>query len=115
MEIVICPTIREKNGLAVSSRNKYLTDEQKAQATLIYKSLQKGQNLIRADTKEIKVVIKEMQKILNQASAIKIEYIEIVNAETMQPINRITGKVLIAVAVKLGSTRLTDNIKVGAG
>ena len=115
LKIVICPTIREQNGLAVSSRNKYLTEQQKAQATLIYKSLQKAQSLIKADTKNPKVVIKEMQKILNQADSMTIEYIEIVNAETMQSLNRITGKVLIAVAVKIDSTRLIDNIKVDAG
>jgi len=111
-EIVVCPTVRQPDGLAVSSRNQYLTEEQKKDATYVYKSLQKCQEMIDAGVRDSETVIAEMRKILNQAPSIKIEYISIVDAETLQTIGKITGKVLAAVAVKIGSARLIDNIMV---
>ena len=112
LEIVVCPTIRQPDGLAVSSRNQYLTDQQKKDATLIYKSLQKCQKMIESGVTETKEIIGQMRKILNQIPSAKIEYISIVDAETLENIDKIAGKVLAAVAVKVGSTRLIDNILV---
>jgi len=110
VEIEICPTVREANGLAVSSRNQYLSEQQKKDATLIYKSLQKCKELIDDGIADTKKIIGEMQKILQQVPSIKIEYISIVDAETLQNINQIAGKVLVAVAAKIGPARLIDNI-----
>ena len=118
LEIVICPTVREPDGLAVSSRNKYLTAEQKKDATLIYKSLQKCREMIEAGATESETIIAEMRKILSQTPSIEIEYINIVDAETLQnldphaclPTGRRGGKVLAAVAVHIGPARLIDNI-----
>jgi pantoate--beta-alanine ligase len=110
LKIVVCPTVRQSDGLAVSSRNQYLTPQQKKDATLIYKSLQKCQDLITAGVKDSEKIVAEMQKILQQIPSIKIEYISIVDAETLQELKKITGRVLTAVAVKIGSTRLIDNI-----
>ncbi len=123
LEIVICPTVRRPDGLAVSSRNKYLTEEQKKDATLIYKSLQKCREMIDAGTTDSEMIIAEMRKILSQAPSIEIEYISIVDAETLQtidphtclPTGRRGGKVLAAVAVQIGSARLIDNILVDSG
>jgi len=112
LEIVVCPTVRQPDGLAVSSRNQYLTEEQKKDATLIYKSLQKCREMIDAGVTDSETIIAEMRKILSQAPSIRIEYVSIVDAETVQAIDRITGKVLAAVAVKIGSARLIDNILV---
>ena len=112
LEIVICPIVREPNGLAVSSRNKYLTEEQKKDATLIYKSLQQCREMIEAGTTDSETIITEMRKILSRASLIKIEYVSVVDAETLQSTDRIAGKVLAAVAVKIGPARLIDNILV---
>ena len=112
LEIVVCPTVRESDGLAVSSRNKYLTGQQKKDATLIHKSLQKCQEMIDAGITDSQAIITEMRKILSRATSIKIEYVSIVDAETLQSIGRITGKVLAAVAVRIGSARLIDNILV---
>ncbi|MBA7648273.1 Pantothenate synthetase [subsurface metagenome] len=120
LEIVICPTVRRTDGLAVSSRNKYLTAEQKKDATLIYKSLQKCREMIEAGATESETIIAEMRKILSQAPSIEIEYINIVDAETLQnldphaclPTGRRGGKVLAAVAVQIGPARLIDNILV---
>ncbi len=114
LKIVVCPTVREPNGLAVSSRNQYLTDQQKQDATSIYRSLQKCEEMIKAGTKDAGIIINEMQKVLKQVPSIEIEYVSIVNAETLQSIDRITGKVLAAVAVRIGPARLIDNILVDA-
>jgi len=115
LEIVICPTVREPNGLAVSSRNKYLTEQQKKDAANIYKSLQKCRQMIDAGVKETTEIITAMSKILQFIPSIEIEYISIVDAETLQNIDQIAGKVLAAVAVKIGPARLIDNILVDTG
>jgi len=112
LEIVVCPTVREPDGLAVSSRNKYLTEEQKKDATYIYKSLQKCREMIEAGTTDTETIIAEMRKILSQAPSIQIEYISIVDSESLQNLDRIAGKVLAAVAVRIDPTRLIDNILV---
>jgi pantoate--beta-alanine ligase len=109
LKIIVCPTIRGPDGLAVSSRNQYLTDRQRKEATLIYKSLQKCRQMIDAGFTDTKTITTRMLKILNRPS-IKIEYVSIVDAETLQPLDRIAGRVLAAVAVRIGSTRLIDNI-----
>jgi pantoate--beta-alanine ligase len=115
VKIVIYPTVRQANGLAESSRNKYLSEQQKKDATCIYKALKKSESLIKAGTTKSKTIIGEMKKVLNQVPSIEIEYISIVDAETLRNIEKITGRVLTAVAVKIGSTRLIDNIVVDAG
>jgi len=112
LKITVCPTVRSSDGLALSSRNQYLTDRQRKDAALIYKSLRKCRELIGAGNKDTKKIIARMQEILNRAPSIKIEYVSIVDAETLQSCGYITGKVLAAVAVRIGSARLIDNILV---
>jgi pantoate--beta-alanine ligase len=112
LKIVVCPTVREPNGLAVSSRNKYLTEEQQKDATLIYKSLQKCREMIEAGTTDSETITAEMRKILSQAPSIQIEYVSIVDAESLQELDKIIGEVLAAVAVRIGPARLIDNIVV---
>jgi pantoate--beta-alanine ligase len=114
LEIVICPTVREPNGLAVSSRNQYLSEQQRRDATNIYKSLQACQKLIDAGATDSHKIIDGMQKILQQIPSGQIEYISIVDAETLEDIDKIAGKVLAAVAIKVGPARLIDNILVDA-
>jgi pantoate--beta-alanine ligase len=114
LEIIICPTVREANGLAVSSRNQYLSAQQRKDAANIYKSLQTCRKSIEAGTTETHKIIAEMQKILQQIPSAQIEYISIVDAETLESVDKIAGKVLAAVAVKVGPARLIDNILVDA-
>jgi len=114
LKIVVCPTVRQPDGLAVSSRNQYLTEQQKKDATLMYKSLQKCQEMIDAGITDSRKIITQMRKILSQAPSIKIEYISVVDAETLQTIDHITGKVLTAVAVRIGPAQLIDNILLDA-
>jgi pantoate--beta-alanine ligase len=112
LEIIVCPTVREPNGLAVSSRNQYLSEQQRTDAANIYKSLQTCRKLIEAGTTDTHKIIAEMQKILKQIPSGQIEYVSIVDAETLQSIEKIAGEVLAAVAVKVGPARLIDNILV---
>ncbi len=112
VEIVICPTVRQPDGLAVSSRNQYLSDQQRKDATYVYKSLEGCRKLINSGITNSETIVAKMRKILNQAPSIKIEYISIVDTETVQTIDDITGQVLAAVAVRIGSARLIDNILV---
>jgi len=114
LKIVLCPTVRDPDGLALSSRNKYLNQQQRKDATLIYKSLQKCEKMVEAGVTNTEEIIARMRSILNQAPSINIEYVSIVDAETLQSIENITGKILTAIAVKIGPARLIDNILVDA-
>ena len=110
LEIIICPTVREPDGLAISSRNQYLSVHQREDATYIYKSLQKCREIINTGKTDAREIIVEMHNVLRQKSSIEIEYISIVDTETLEDIDRIAGKALVAIAVKLGKARLIDNI-----
>jgi pantoate--beta-alanine ligase len=109
LEIIVCPTIREPNGLAVSSRNQYLSEQQRRDAANIYKSLQTCREMIEAGTTDSQKIIAEMQKILQQIPSGQIEYVSIVDADSLENLDKIS-----AVAVKVGPARLIDNILVDA-
>ncbi|OQA00697.1 MAG: Pantothenate synthetase [Planctomycetes bacterium ADurb.Bin401] len=110
MRIVVCPIVRESDGLAMSSRNKYLNPQQRKDASLLYAALQEAEFFINAGELKSAFLKEQMKKILNISRQIDIDYISIVNAETLDEIDEIRGKVLIALAVKLGPARLIDNI-----
>ncbi len=112
LEIVVCPTVREPDGLAVSSRNQYLSPPERKDAAVIYRSVQKGAELIRAGETDAARIVAEMCAILRQVPALRVEYVSIVDAESLRELDQVTGKVLAAVAGRLGSTRLIDNIVV---
>jgi pantoate--beta-alanine ligase len=114
LEIVLCPTIREPSGLAVSSRNDYLTVRQRNDAAVIYRSLQKCRQLIQSGVSDIKTITTEMEKILTQVPSVEIQYVSVLDAETLEAIEKVRGKVLAAIAVKIGTARLIDNIMVDA-
>lgn len=114
LRIVVCPTVREPNGLAVSSRNQYLSAQQKRDAAKIHQSLEKCRQMIADGVRDPRQIIAEMRNVLQQVPSIQIEYVSLVDAETLETIERIAGRVLVAVAVRMGSTRLIDNILVDA-
>jgi pantoate--beta-alanine ligase len=115
LEIVICPTVREPSGLAVSSRNQYLSEQQKKDAAGIFESLQRCRHMIEAGVTNARQVIGEMEDMLRQIPAAQIEYVSRVDADTLDDVDRISGKILAAVAVRTGPARLIDNILVDAG
>jgi pantoate--beta-alanine ligase len=110
LKIVICPTIRESSGLAISSRNRYLTPHQRNDAACLYKALQTCRRLFRQGTKDTAILIRSMKNIIIKVPNAKIDYLSIVDTETLQPLKTIKTKALAALAVKIGSTRLIDNI-----
>jgi pantoate--beta-alanine ligase len=116
LQIVVCPTVREHDGLAISSRNQYLTPQQRKDAACIYRSLQKCREMVNQGVRDAKSIIAEMHKILSEPRSVEeIQYVSIVEAETLQAVKKISGMVLVAIAVKMGTTRLIDNILLDAG
>ena len=110
LKVVVCPTIREKDGLAMSSRNRYLSKEERKDAALLYAVLQEAEVLISAGLRDSRKIIGEMEKIINLSSRTKIDYISVLDAQTLEEVNGVKGRILIALAVKIGSARLIDNI-----
>jgi len=110
LEIVVCPTVREHDGLAVSSRNQYLTPDHRKDAAAIYKSLLKCRQMLLAGQTKAETIIANMRNILKAVPSIEVEYISIVDAESLESLENVSGRALAAVAVKIGSTRLIDNI-----
>jgi len=108
VEMIELPIVRESDGLAMSSRNVYLSPEERKEATRLYKALKRAEELIENGEREVPVIKAEMMKVLNHP-LLKIDYVEIVNEATLEPIERIDGKVLIALAVFVGKARLIDN------
>jgi pantoate--beta-alanine ligase len=112
LEIVVCPTIREPSGLALSSRNQYLSDRQREEAASIHKSLEECRRLIEAGETQAGRIVAKARANLQKVQSMEIEYVEIVDAETLESIEEISGRVLVAVAVRIGVARLIDNIVV---
>jgi pantoate--beta-alanine ligase len=109
-KIKIAPTIREKDKLALSSRNAYLSRKERKESRAIYRALTQAKKMIKGKEKNPKIIIKEMKKIITKEPAAKIDYIEIRKAENLEKIKTIKGKAFIGVAVYFGKTRLIDNI-----
>lgn len=109
IEIIGCPIIREEDGLAKSSRNTYLSAEERREAVILNQSLEEAMNAISNGEKNANVVKKIIVQTLNTCPLAKIDYVEVVNFDNIQPIDCIEGSVLIAIAVYIGKTRLIDN------
>jgi len=113
IEIIGCPIVREPDGLAMSSRNVYLSQEERKSALCLYKSLLLAQNMIKKGERNPTIIKKAMEEfILKHPHVKKIDYIEIVDRYTLQPVDKLTGNELIALAVFVGPARLIDNMEV---
>ncbi|MCL1935715.1 MAG: pantoate--beta-alanine ligase [Defluviitaleaceae bacterium] len=110
INIIGMPIIREKNGLALSSRNSYLSKEEFEDASIINKSLQKAKYSLENGETDIKKIISNIENSILQKLTAKIDYIEIVDTKNLQKVDKIDCEVLISVAVFIGKTRLIDNI-----
>jgi pantoate--beta-alanine ligase len=114
VKIVIGQIVREADGLAMSSRNAYLTAAERAQATALHHSLNMAKWLVRAGRRESGMVKREMTRLIAREAPLgKIDYIELVDNSTLRPIKKIDNNTLIAVAVKFPSARLIDNTVIG--
>lgn len=114
VKIIAAPTVREPDGLAMSSRNVYLNPEQRVQSTVLYKSLQKAKALIESGERNAQRVIAEMRKLIATANELKVDYIEIVRVQDLQPVEKLDGQILIALAVYFGKARLIDSMVLDA-
>lgn len=113
IEVIGCPTVREDDGLAKSSRNKYLSDADRKAARILPQSLRMAQNAIAAGQRSSAAIIALIKtKIVSEPTA-EIDYVEVVDGLTMQPKDQIEDGDLVAIAVRIGDTRLIDNFTVG--
>lgn len=109
IEVVVVPTRREPDGLAMSSRNKYLSPEERKAALVLYKALQKAVRAIEEGERDPDVVEKLLRETIEQEPLARIDYAAVVDARTLRPVSYIRGNILLAVAAFIGSTRLIDN------
>jgi len=113
VEIKMMPIVREEDGLAMSSRNTYLSPEERKQAIALYEALKKAEELYKKGEKSADRIKMEMKKVFNNYPLVQPQYIEVVDAENLAPVKEIKGKTLVAVAAFAGSARLIDNILLG--
>jgi pantoate--beta-alanine ligase len=111
-EIVVCPIERETDGLAMSSRNVYLNAGNRQFATVLHRALQAAQLLLQQGTTEVSSLQAAMQRILRDESGAKLDYVEIVDAQTFEPLTHVNRKAYVLIAAKFGETRLLDNMLV---
>ena len=114
-DIVVCPIIREADGLAMSSRNVYLTSEERTQAPVLFAALRDGEALIESGEREAAAVLLAVRSGLEMAPLARVDYVELVSTDTLAPVEPLRGEVLLAAAVWFGRTRLIDNVVLDLG
>ncbi len=110
IKIIGVPTVREKDGLAMSSRNNYLNSRERKAALALPLSLKRAENLFNSGEKNAEMIIKTVKEVIEKESLNRIEYVKICNSNTMEDMNRIDKEVVLALAVRVGNTRLIDNL-----
>jgi pantoate--beta-alanine ligase len=115
VELVICPTVREENGLAGSSRNEYLSPEERRAAGVLFRALQAAGMDLSAGVKDTLELQRTMHQILESEPKARVDYVEIVDAGTFDPVVRVEGRCYALLAVRIGNTRLIDNMLIQAG
>ena len=110
LRVKVMPIIRDADGLAMSSRNAYLSPTERKETLVLKSALQKAKDMINSDEIESRKIISQMRRIIKSAPSAKIDYISIVDPQTLRDLKTIKGKILIAVAVKIGKTRLINNV-----
>lgn len=109
IKIRVLPIVRDKDGLALSSRNSYLSSEERKSALVLFQSIRLAKDLVRRGIVESSLIIKEVRKLINSKKYTKIDYVEIVDPLTLRPLKRIEKRGLLALAVYVGRARLIDN------
>jgi len=113
VNVLPCPIVREPDGLAMSSRNAYLSPDQRRQAALLYKALQTGSEMIKKGERNPECVIDSMKKTINEIPQVKIDYIAIADPQTLKTLSRIENEAFLGLCVQIGETRLIDSLVVG--
>lgn len=114
VEIVVLPTVRETDGLAMSSRNSHLSHRERQAASVLFRALQTAHDMISKGERRASGVKEEMRKMIRTETLVKVEYLSLCHPETLQEVEGISGTVVIALAAWVGKTRLIDNIIVTA-
>ena len=109
IDIKVLPTVREKDGLAMSSRNTYLSTLERKDASCLHQALVKCEEAVRSGERDVPKIIKLMENIIKEKPAAAIDYIKAVDAKTLSPVDTVSGQTLVALAVFIGDTRLIDN------
>jgi pantoate--beta-alanine ligase len=109
-DIIAVPTVREEDGLACSSRNQYLNIEERKQAPVLHRALLAAAN---AGNKSAREIVDLVSKVIDEAPLARIDYVEIADSETLQPVEMVRPNSLLALAVSFGKTRLIDNVRLG--
>jgi pantoate--beta-alanine ligase len=110
IKINVLPTVREKDGLAMSSRNAYLTPEQRKVASVLHLSIRKALERVERGERDSESILKEVRETITSEPSIRLEYAEIADDETLEPASRITGQEHLLLAAYVGRTRLIDNV-----
>jgi pantoate--beta-alanine ligase len=110
LEVIVAPTVRESDGLAMSSRNVYLNPQERQAATILFKALTLAQNLLKKGERNAETVRQKMTSLISREPLAKIEYVSIANADTLEELSKIERPAIASLAVRVGKTRLIDNI-----
>ncbi len=110
LEIIVVPTVRESDGLAMSSRNIYLNQRERGAANVLFRSLSLAQSLWEKGERNAETIRQEVISLINKEPLVKIEYVSIADAQTLEELTHIDRPTLVSLAVKIGTTRLIDNI-----
>lgn len=114
-DIRVMPTVREADGLALSSRNEYLNEQEREQAPCLYGALSEAQQLYRAGERDAAAICSAMHRFIAGASLAKPDYVEIVDRKMLAPVERVTDDAVAVIAVRIGRTRLIDNMPFANG
>ncbi|HBA54207.1 pantoate--beta-alanine ligase [Syntrophorhabdus aromaticivorans] len=109
LEIVPYPTVREKDGLAMSSRNAYLNPEEREKALLIYEAMTRVESLVRSGVRDASKLRENAEQILTSRDGVTVEYVSIADTDTLEEVDQVEHKALLAIACHVGKTRLIDN------
>jgi len=109
LEIRVCPIIRDPDGLALSSRNAYLSPDARRRATVLWKSLQLARELVAQGQRDAGTIAQRMRAVVLTAEDAQIDYVALVDPDSLEPVDRLTGRTLAVLAVKIENTRLIDN------
>ncbi len=113
VELVVCETVRQADGLALSSRNAYLSPADRAAATVLVRALERARVLVEEEGEtDAARVEREVREVLGREPRVRVDYVALVEEEDLRPVERIDGPVLVALAAWLGDTRLIDNVVV---
>ena len=112
VDIVVRPTVREQDGLAMSSRNVYLSPDERGRAVVLYKGLQAGAKVIREGETDARIIQSAMTQVILQESTITTDYLAVCDPRTLEPVSSVTSRVVLLGAVRVGSVRLIDNLLV---